>query len=110
MKHKRVIANYDKDTLFGGLAGASLEPESIEIAPGLILRQTYTHEEFDQTGTDRYGLKVNSSSETIAIFKDGVLSDQHGKDSGRNSLSRQSRPLHRLHRQGKQLHPRERGE
>ncbi|SNS12689.1 hypothetical protein SAMN04488503_2863 [Humidesulfovibrio mexicanus] len=43
MKHKRVIADYDKDTLFGGVAGAGLEPESVEIAPGLILRQTYAH-------------------------------------------------------------------
>lgn len=29
--------------MFGGLAGATLEPESVEIAPGLILRQTYVH-------------------------------------------------------------------
>ncbi len=43
MKHKRVIANYDVDTLFGGLAGATLEPESVEIVPGLTLRQTYAH-------------------------------------------------------------------
>lgn len=40
------------------------------------------HEEFDQTGTDRYGMKVSASNETIAIFKDGVLSDQHDDAEG----------------------------
>jgi hypothetical protein len=35
------------------------------------------HEEFDATGTERFGLNVSSSNETVAIFKNGILSDQH---------------------------------
>ncbi len=43
MKRKRLEITLETDSLFGGLAGASLELESAEITPGLTLRQTYAH-------------------------------------------------------------------